>query len=586
MTAKMMARFLLVFFLMPLTLGFSQKAGVVCNPAIPAETQVQYWKYHDGDRPDFASADVDDSNWEIIHRDYFPKFQNPGIFWLRSRITLTGEVKDFPLLLRLGRLQTAFEVYLNGQFIGSNGQVALTGEKEVSGKLFYAVLLNPHIHRGDNTLAIRVSNFNFIPPGFFFYAKLDSRLNANLFFFELQLRMAIFIGISLAGSILGLSLFLIGKQYFNFFFYFLLCFSFFISTTFRFLMHFRNIPLKVLKIFEPIYVGSFYLVEISTVLFVLFLFKFHYKKLQILLVSLISLIIYLSQLLLLSTTLINYTNYRYLMLVYLNCLILYACWKRKKGSVIALIGYFLFTLPRYEQLGVFNFPEELIAFSSSLLVIVYILVVNRQVEEQQKIQRAIELKAQRLETEVMKKAIQPHFLMNTLASWQSWSKRNPQKAEQMTQAIANEFRGINQVMSEKLIPLEDELELCRNHLQLMGFRRDANYGLHVESMCSGCLVPPLVFHTLVENGLTHAMRPQENGIFIFSCLREKGATNYSLRNNGSLLEAMPPHASIDEEGTGLKYVKSRLEESFPRRWSLCCGLQKGMWQVDIVIREK
>ena len=222
--------------------------------------------------------------------------------------------------------------------------------------------------------------------------------------------------------------------------------------------------------------------------------------------------------------------------------------------------------------------------SFQLFIFILIFTITIQIRAQNRLQQTLQARTGRLEMEILKKAIQPHFIMNTLASLHSWSKRDPAKAARMIQAIAKEYRSLNEMASQVRIPLETELELCRSHLELMGFRRDANYQLLVDSDCRDLQVPPLIFHTLIENGLTHAIKPQEDGLFTFSCRQEPGRVRYLLKNNGSLLSGEPDTASRKiQEGTGLRYVRARLEEAFPGKWQLDYGLKDGLWTVEIVI---
>ena len=45
--------------------------------------------------------------------------------------------------------------------------------------------------------------------------------------------------------------------------------------------------------------------------------------------------------------------------------------------------------------------------------------------------------------ELIKKTIQPHFIANSLSAIRALSKTNPNKAERLVQAIANEFYLLN-----------------------------------------------------------------------------------------------------------------------------------------------
>ena len=174
--------------------------------------------------------------------------------------------------------------------------------------------------------------------------------------------------------------------------------------------------------------------------------------------------------------------------------------------------------------------------------------------------------------------------MNTLASIRSLAKRRPEDAERLINALAAEFRIINAVASEREIGIRQEIELCEQHLQVMGYRWEARYTFIKENIDNSLTVPPLIFHTLIENGLTHAFNPKENGTFRLSVKKENNCVEYTLQNDGSLLEAIgkSPQKEV-EEGTGIKYVKTRLEERYPGQWQLGYGLVDSHWEVVITI---
>ena len=118
----------------------------------------------------------------------------------------------------------------------------------------------------------------------------------------------------------------------------------------------------------------------------------------------------------------------------------------------------------------------------------------------------------------------------------------------------------------------------------MGYRFTANYEFVTEGNYCGQKIPPLIFHTLVENALTHSYLPKENGTFKFSFENGGKTTRYKLTNDGSQITMLnnKPNEEINE-GMGIKYVKSRLEENFPGRWSLNYGLFNNNWEVEIIL---
>ena len=285
-------------------------------------------------------------------------------------------------------------------------------------------------------------------------------------------------------------------------------------------------------------------------------------------------------------------------ILYTIGLLVYVVRSKRVGSFIASAGYLIGVIPvsvlyfgfekfplidpyRYEGFTLINMGAYII-FLFSL-----IFSVGRQLGEQDRQHKEAQLRSQRLEIELLKKSIQPHFIMNTLNSLKSLWKDKPEAAEKLIHAIADEFRIIKQIASCKEIPIEKEIQLCKIHLELMGYRRDAKYRLITENLIEDQTVPPLIFHTLIENGLSHAYPPMEDGTFRLIVGIEDGSFCYRLQNDGSLLKELSAY-SVDEieEGMGLNYVKVRLEENYPGNWSITYGMENEFWEVKIIIRKR
>ena len=94
-----------------------------------------------------------------------------------------------------------------------------------------------------------------------------------------------------------------------------------------------------------------------------------------------------------------------------------------------------------------------------------------------------------------------------------------------------------------------------------------------------------MFHTLIENALTHSFKTREDGRIRLTCEKTDRHTVYRLTNPGSRLTELA-RKSEDEirEGMGLRYVKARLEESYPGEWELDYALTDEQWNVTIRIR--
>ena len=61
---------------------------------------------------------------------------------------------------------------------------------------------------------------------------------------------------------------------------------------------------------------------------------------------------------------------------------------------------------------------------------------------------------------------------------------------------------------------------------------------------------------------------------------------YTLKNDGSRISDFVSSKSGKEieEGMGIRYIKARLEESFPGQWEISYDNHNGFWEVNISIK--
>ena len=115
---------------------------------------------------------------------------------------------------------------------------------------------------------------------------------------------------------------------------------------------------------------------------------------------------------------------------------------------------------------------------------------------------------------------------------------------------------------------------------------DARYELDAEGIPETEKIPPMVLHTLVENALTHAFEVGENGRFRLTCVGDGNRVEYRFSNDGSLLRSVSTSTGNPQmEGTGYQYIRARLEESYPGRWTLDYGRNGSRWEVVIGIKK-
>jgi hypothetical protein len=132
------------------------------------------WRVRPGDDPSWSAPDFDDSDWMLVDPnrnllEYFPA-DRPEVLWYRIRVKVASNQPA--LTLEADHLSHAFEIFVNGDRLISNGSVAPykpytylayviapISESDVqSGTLVIA--LRVHLSRGEWTAAIPGLNYN------------------------------------------------------------------------------------------------------------------------------------------------------------------------------------------------------------------------------------------------------------------------------------------------------------------------------------------------------------------------------------------------------------------------------------------
>jgi two-component system sensor histidine kinase AlgZ len=128
--------------------------------------------------------------------------------------------------------------------------------------------------------------------------------------------------------------------------------------------------------------------------------------------------------------------------------------------------------------------------------------------------------------------IRPHFLFNSLNAVISLVRVAPRRAESALEDMADLFRVL-MGDNRDLVPLADELELCRKYLDLEKLRLGDRLRLewHTNSMPDDAMVPPLVLQPLLENAVYHGIEPLPGpGVISINIFASGGQVHAILRN--------------------------------------------------------
>jgi hypothetical protein len=127
--------------------------------------------------------------------------------------------------------------------------------------------------------------------------------------------------------------------------------------------------------------------------------------------------------------------------------------------------------------------------------------------EQEHRERELILNANRLELKALRAQINPHFLFNALNTIASLIPRNPDRAEETVEELAEVFRFTLHRSEREWVLLEEELDAVRAylHIEQARFREGLRFAVESQGDVKGVRVPAMVVQTLVENSIKHGV---------------------------------------------------------------------------------
>jgi two-component system LytT family sensor kinase len=169
-----------------------------------------------------------------------------------------------------------------------------------------------------------------------------------------------------------------------------------------------------------------------------------------------------------------------------------------------------------------------------------------------------------LELKTIKSHINPHFIFNALNSIRALIDEDPSRARQAVTALGNILRFSMFSDQQETIPLEKELNIVKDYLdlELIRFEDRLKLKYEIEEDALDDAVPPMMLQMLVENAIKHGIgKSVDPGEIRISALENNGQLILSVVNTGRL-QALPL-----VEGFGLQSTTNRLNLIFGKKAS-------------------
>ncbi|WP_307296014.1 histidine kinase [Flavobacterium sp. SORGH_AS_0622] len=489
---------------------------------------------------------------------------------------ISRENTSYPLGLQVNGFG-AFDVYWDGFLVGSNGKMAKSGRAEIPGtEMTYYQIPENLAKIGKHTVTVIGTQADLRESRRGIKVKLESYLRLHRAPLIVMSFMNLMAGAFLIASIYYFFLYINStRKEATVLLFGIICLLFFCLLIIEYIKFYIDIPYT--NFYNRLQIVGLLTFVISILVPWYFMLQFDFKKKKLLL--------FLLLISLLTIYIIWYGHYDFTAIYfsYAMCAVsiiiaIDATIRKIKGGLIVVVGLLASVIVNkfiFYDFGLF------IAFTIIVLSMLYLHTIRAKALEEA--HNASLLLSSRLQLELVKKNIQPHFLRNTLTSLIDWIEESPQQGVVFIRALADEFDIMNSISEDTLIPIQREIELCRKHLDIMSFRKEICYTWEEKNIDPNEEIPPAVIHTIIENGITHSLPPKEGCItFSLSFSREKNHKQYTLLTMAENRNRKKENSN----GTGFKYIKARLNESYGNNWHFeSFAVEKG-WCTTIKIFDK
>jgi LytS/YehU family sensor histidine kinase len=200
-----------------------------------------------------------------------------------------------------------------------------------------------------------------------------------------------------------------------------------------------------------------------------------------------------------------------------------------------------------------------------------------QLQELEKEKTSAELKA-------LKSQLNPHFLFNSLNNIYSLArKKSPLVPDKIVQ-LSDLMRHIIYESDVEFIPLEEEVEMVKNYIELQNLRSTTpdRIKMEITGEIKGKKIAPLLFLPFVENSFKHGLKNDTNDSYVRIKI-ETTAHNlfFKIENRKGVTVEI---ADSKYKGIGIENVKKRLELIYPGKHSLVISDIEDKFEVNLQIQ--
>ena len=154
------------------------------------------------------------------------------------------------------------------------------------------------------------------------------------------------------------------------------------------------------------------------------------------------------------------------------------------------------------------------------------------------------------QSETLKNQVNPHFLFNSLNTFSSLIKPQPDKAELYIQKLSAIYRYIIENREVDFVPLSKEISFVNDFFFLQQLRDENKIGLKWKVIDENCKILPVSLQLLIENAFKHNTATREEPLIVSI-----------IQTQNSIVVSNPkrPKKQLgDASGTGLSNLSQRI----------------------------
>ena len=211
-------------------------------------------------------------------------------------------------------------------------------------------------------------------------------------------------------------------------------------------------------------------------------------------------------------------------------------------------------------------PGELMAAICAVLLMGMNLGVKYYFKAEQDAEERQELDKKNLEQRLqyLRYQVNPHFFMNTLNNIHALVDIDPEKAKTTIVELSKMMRYILYEGSNRLIPVQREMQFLNNYVLLMRLRYPDKVAITFDapSAVPDLLLPPLLLIIFVENAFKHGISYCNDSFINISFRIDGGRLVFKCRNSKNM------NRNCEKGGLGLVNVRKRLDLLFAQNYRL------------------